>query len=333
MRVSHYFEFGDHVTGGIRESVQHQRKMLDRVGIAYTTEPTLDADVLHCNLMGPRSVWYAKRASDRGVPVVAHTHVTAEDFGDSFRFTNALARPLRPYLERAYGLADALVCPSEYNRGLIEGYADAPTTVISNGVDREKLAGFESLEAEYRERYDLDPPTVFLVGHVIKRKGLETFVELARALPELDFAWFGPLDLSLKGRETTRLIEESPDNCTFTGYVDDIRGAYAAGDVFCFPTHEENEGIALLEAMTTGKAVVVRDIETFSWLADGEDCLKVDPAAADAASDVDAFADAIRSLTDADRRRRLGENAAARSEAFSLDAIAERYRSLYADLV
>jgi len=198
MKVSHYFEFEDHVTGGIHESVVHQRKMLDREGIEYTTEATLDADVLHCNLMGPRSVWYAKRASDRGIPVVAHTHVTAEDFGDSFRFTNALAKPLKPYLSRAYRLADALVCPSEYNRGVIEEYTDTPTTVISNGVDREKLAGFESLEDEYRERYDLSPPTVFLVGHVIKRKGLETFVDLARELPDIDFAWFGPLDLSLK---------------------------------------------------------------------------------------------------------------------------------------
>jgi glycosyltransferase involved in cell wall biosynthesis len=337
MKISHYFEFEDHVTGGIRESVVHQRKMLDRESIAYTTEPTLDADVFHCNLMGPRSVWYAKRARDRGVPVVAHTHVTAEDFGDSFRFTNVLAKPLRPYLGRAYGLADALVCPSEYNRGVIEGYTDRPTTVVSNGVDREKLAGFESLEAEYRERYDLGPPTVFLVGHVIKRKGLETFVDLARALPDIDFAWFGPLDLSLKGRETTRLVEESPDNCTFTGFVDDIRGAFAAGDVFLFPTHEENEGIALLEAMTAGKAVVVRDIETFSWLDDEADCLKVDPADGDSAGGADsetaAFADAIRRLEDPALRERLGSNAAARSEAFSLDAIAAEYRSLYERLI
>ncbi|QRV13453.1 glycosyltransferase family 4 protein [Haloterrigena salifodinae] len=325
MKISHYFELEEHVTGGIRESVVHQRKMLDRLDVEYTTEPTLDADVLHCNLMGPRSVWYARRARSRGIPVVAHTHVTAEDFGDSFRFTNALARPLKPYLEWAYGLADALVCPSEYNRRLIETYTDARTTVVSNGVDGEKLDGFESLEAEYRERYDLESPTVFLVGHVIKRKGLETFVELARRLPHLDFAWFGPLDLSLKGRETTRLIEESPDNCTFTGYVDDIRGAFAAGDIFCFPTYEENEGIALLEAMTAGKPVLVRDIETFSWLEDGEDCLKVSASNAG----VDAFADAIERLEDPDLRAQLGSNAAERSEAFTLESVANRYQTLY----
>ncbi|AEH38782.1 glycosyltransferase family 4 protein [Halopiger xanaduensis] len=348
MKISHYFEFEDHVTGGIRESVAHQRKMLDRLDLEYTTEPTLEADVFHCNLMGPRSVWYARRARKRGIPVVAHTHVTAEDFGDSFRFTNALAKPLRPYLERAYGLADALVCPSEYNRGLIEGYVDGstPTQVISNGVDREKLEGFESLREEYLERYDLEPPVVFLVGHVIKRKGLETFVETARQLPDVDFAWFGPIDRSLKGRETKQLIDSAPENCTFTGFIDDIRGAYAAGDIFFFPTHEENEGIALLEAMTAGKAVVVRDIDTFSWLENGEDCLKVaagSSTAADANSDSNAavatdggptsFVDAIESLRDPDVRDRLGSNARERSEGFSLETIAQAYERLYAEVV
>ncbi len=322
MRTSHYFEFEDVVTGGVRESVKHQRKMLEKRGIEYTVEPDLDADVLHLNLMGPRSVYYAKRAKRRDVPVVIHTHVTAEDFGDSFRFTNLLAKPLRPYLETAYGLGDALVCPSEYNRELIETYTDAKTTVISNGVDREKLEGFETLSEEYRRRYDLTPPVVFLVGHVIKRKGLREFVETARRMPELDFVWFGPLDLSLKGRETTKLIEESPDNCTFTGFVDDIRGAYAAGDIFFFPTHEENEGIALLEAMSTGTPVVVRDIDTFAWLEDGHDCLKSDGT----------FDEQLARLTDETVRERLGENALQTSEQFSLSKTADQLHSLYTEL-
>lgn len=323
MYVSHYFEFEDHVTGGIRESVRHQRKMLDRLGIDRTTEPRLDADLLHLNLMGPRSVWYAKRARARGVPVIAHTHVTAEDFGDSFRFTNQLAGPLRPYLEWAYGLADALVCPSAYNRRLIGGYTETPTTVISNGVDRGKLDGFEAFEAEYRERYDLESPTVFAVGHVLKRKGLETFVETARRMPELDFAWFGPIDRSLKGRETKRLIDDSPDNCLFAGFIEDIRGAYAAGDVFFFPTHEENEGIALLEAMSTGTPALVRDIETFSWLKDGENCLK----------SAGSFERELEALKDPELRERIGTNAARTSQSFALSNTARQLRELYETVI
>lgn len=320
--VSHYFEFSDVVTGGIAESVRHQRKMLDRLGIRYTTAPSLDADVLHLNLAGPRSVLYARRARARGIPVVCHAHVTAEDFGDSFRFTNALAKPLKPYLRWAYGLADLLICPSAYNRDLIESYTATPTTVVSNGVDREKFEGFEALETTYRERYDLEAPVVFSVGHVIERKGLRTFVETARRLPGFDFVWFGPLDRPLKGRTTRRLIDGAPDNCTFTGYVEDVRGAFAAGDIFFFPTHEENEGIALLEAMSVGKPVVVRDIETFSWLEDGRDCLKADGS----------FEEPIRRLHDPDRRARLGERAARTSEAFSIENTAPRLNAAYEEV-
>lgn len=319
MEVSHYFEFADAVTGGIRESVKNQRKMLEMAGIDYVEEPRPDASVLHLNLMGPRSAYYAARARRRGTPVVVNAHVTAEDFENSFRFSNALARGLGPYLRVAYGLGDVVVCPSEYTRGVIESYTDAETTVISNGVDTGKLAGFETLREEALRRYDLTPPVVFQLGHVIKRKGLATFVETARRAPDLDFAWFGPLDAPLKGRSTRKLVEGSPANCTFAGYVDDVRTAFAAGDVFFSPTTEENEGIALLEAMTVGKPVVVRDIEAFAWLAHGTDCLKA----------TERFDVTLERLRDPELRERLGANAARRAEAFSLSNVAGRWPALY----
>lgn len=322
MRVSHYFEFEDTVSGGIHESVRHQRQMLDMVGLPYETEPTFDADVMHFNLMGPRSAYYAKRAGDRGIPVVIHTHVTAEDFGESFRFTNLLSRPLRPYLERVYELGDLLVCPSTYNQTLIEGYTDVETRVMTNGVDTSKLDGHESLREEYLERYDLSPPVVFCVGHVIKRKGLAAFVETARAMPETDFVWFGPLDRSLKGRPTKKLIDSAPDNCQFPGFIEDIRGAYAAGDIFFFPTHEENEGIALLEAMVAGTPVLVRDIETFDWVEDGTHGLKVS----------EEFESALERLNDPGLRERLGQNAAELGETYALSNVATQLEDCYTEV-
>jgi 1,2-diacylglycerol-3-alpha-glucose alpha-1,2-glucosyltransferase len=296
--------------------------MLEMSDIGYVTEPSLDVDVVHFNLMGPRSAYCARRARERDIPVVIHTHITAEDFGNSFRLTNLLAHPLRPYLERVYRLGDLLVCPSTYNRSLLEGYADVETRVLTNGVDAEKLAGHESLREEYLDRYNLSPPVVFTVGHVIKRKGLGAFVETARQLPELEFVWFGPIDRSLKGRPTKQLIDTSPANCTFTGYIDDIRGAYAAGDIFFFPTHEENEGIALLEAMVTGTPVVVRDIPTFDWLEDGTHCLKT----------TGAFRTALERLKDDSLRTRLGENAAALGSEFALSNVADQLADCYTEV-
>jgi glycosyltransferase involved in cell wall biosynthesis len=331
VRVSHYFEWEDQITGGHAQSVRNQRTMLSRLGVDYTTSPDLSADLLHLNNMGPRSILYARRARDRDVPVLVHAHQTAEDFRESFALSNLVAPALRPYLSYAYGLADHLVCPSEHTARVLDGYCDTPRTVVSNGFDPAKLAGHDDpdLRATYLDRYDLEPPVVFMVGHVIERKGLAAFVETARRLPETEFAWFGYLnpgggtvDRVLRSRTTTKLVNGSPPNCTFTGYVDDVAGAFAAGDVFFFPTKNENEGMALLEAMATGAPPVVRDIETFGWLEGGETALK--------ARDVAGFVAALRSLLrDPHRRAAVGASAAAASAAYELDAVAEDLRAAY----
>lgn len=333
MKVSHYFEGESTITGGFAQSVSNQRKILDRRGIDYTTSPTVDADLLHLNNMGPRSVYWAKRAQRASVPIVAHTHNTVADFRDSFVFSNLLAKPLGPWLAYAYAQADHLLCPSEHNQDVIAGYTDTSSTVVSNGFDPDRFTGFDDpdLQAEYRERYDLEPPVVFMFGHVIQRKGLGTFVETARALPDLDFVWFGyvnptggTLDKYLQPRETRRLIDESPDNCTFTGYIEDPRGAFAAGDIFFWPSKNENEGMALLEAMSCGKPLIVRDIPTYEWLEDGSQCLKV----------TEDFVGAIERLrNDQSLRERLGQNAAEKSQAFTLDAVGDDLVSVYERLV
>jgi glycosyltransferase involved in cell wall biosynthesis len=330
MKISHYFEWEDTITGGHKASVENQRKILDREKIEYTAEPDLSADILHLNNMGPKSVYYARKAQKKDIPVIIHTHQTAEDFKNSFIFSNILAKPLKPYLKYAYSFADHLICPSEHNQEIIKEYTDAPSTVISNGFDPEKLEGFEEIREEYLDRYDLEPPVVFNVGHVIKRKGLETFIETAREMPELDFVWFGFLNplgeggaSLLQGRDTKKMIENSPENCQFTGFIEDIRGGFAAGDIFFFPTHNENEGMALLEAMACGKPPVVRDIGTFEWLKHGETCLKAK----------DDFVSEIEKLKDESERERIGGNAEQKSQEFTLENVGDKLVETYRELL
>lgn len=332
MYISHYFEWEDVITGGHKQSVKNQRKILEREGIEYTTEPDLDADILHLNNMGPKSIYYARKARRENIPVVIHAHQTAEDFRESFAFSNLLAIPMKPYLKHAYSLADHLICPSEHNRKVIEEYSDADKTVISNGFDPEKIGGFEDLREEYLEKYDLEPPVVFNVGHVIERKGLKSFVETAEEMPELDFVWFGyinptggkgSIDRLLQSRKTKKLVENSPENCKFTGYIEDIRGAYAAGDIFFFPTKNENEGMALLEAMAASKPVVVRNIDTFKWLKEGEDCLKADHD----------FKSELEKLKSPKTRQEFGERARKKSKQFELDEVGQELVKVYENLV
>ena len=64
----------------------------------------------------------------------------------------------------------------------------------------------------------------------------------------------------------------APSNVCFPGFVDRerLREAYCGADVFAFFSMEETEGIVVLEALSCGIPVLVRDIPVYrGWLEQG----------------------------------------------------------------
>lgn len=331
MKACVYVELEDRLAhSGIGASARQQRTALEANGVEVTDDPTEDGiDVLDVNTVGPFSLYHIWRAKRRGTTVVIHSHVTGEDFQESFRGSNLLAPLVKRYVRWFYNKADAVVCPSEYTKRILEDYpVEPPIYPVSNGVDIASLEGHEELRDEYRDRYGLSGTVFFAVGHVFERKGLSTFCELAQAFPDIDFVWFGEIMDNLLGSSVVkRWTRDPPDNVTFTGYIEDIRGGFGAGDVFLFPTHEENQGIAVLEAMACEKAVLVSDIPVFEeFLTDGEDCLK--------ASRFDEYADAVERLGEDDElREELGEAARESAEAHALERVGATLKAVYEGLL
>ncbi len=347
LRALNYLELESRLErSGIGTATDQQRAALDRTDVDVVTSPWRggdpfsgvrslatgndlfeEYDLAHCNLVGPGSLAVARHARRNDIPLILHTHVTREDFAESFRGSTTVAPALGRYLKWFYSQADLVLCPSEYTKRVLESYpVDAPIRSMTNGVDVEALEGFEGLREEYRERYDLSGTVVFLVGNVFERKGLTTFCRVAEETP-YDFAWFGPYDTGPHASKAVRRwTSDSPENVTFTGWIDDIRGAYGAGDVYLFPTKNENQGIAVLEAMACGKAVVLRDIPVFEeFYTDGHDCLKCETD--------EEFRAAVERLAGDDAlRERLGENARQTAMEHSLDRVGERLAATYREV-
>lgn len=344
MRVLNYLELDAHLQrSGIGTAARHQRKALADTDVQLLVSPWrggtlpsavlrgavgdplfVEYDVAHCNLFGPGSVAVARHAKRNGVALVVHAHVTREDFAESFRGSTAVGPALERYLRWFYSAADLVVCPSEYTKRVLESYpVTAPIRTMSNGVDLESLEGFSSHRQPYRSQYDLSGMVVFAVGNVFERKGLTAFCELATQTPH-EFVWFGPYDTGPHASPTVRRwVRNPPPNVTFTGWIDDIRGAYGAGDVYLFPTKAENQGIAVLEAMACGKAVVLRDLPVFrEFYTDGVDCLLCETR--------DEFRAALdRLASEPALRRRLGRQARKTAREHGLDRVGSELVDAY----
>ncbi len=323
MQVCVFTELERWLKGGIVSSIRQQRKALDAEDITVTDDPDDSHDVLHINIPGPRSYYHLRRARRDGTPVVVHGHVTGPDFRRSFRFSNLLAPVVDRYTQRVYDQADAVIAPSAHTRDVLnERDIDTDIHVVSNGVDGGRLDGWQDVPVTAVD--DPDRFTVVNLGMVFERKGLSDFIATGDRLDDTRFTWFGPqTNRFLTAHRTSRKIAGAPENVSFPGYIEDIREAFRLGDVFFFPSHEENQGIALLEAAYCGLPIVVRDIDTYDgWLEDGTQCLK--------AVSVGGFANGISRLRDdPGLREELGRNAREMAADHTLDGVGADLRRIY----
>ena len=265
---------------GVGEAVRHQKKMLDQLGVSYTTKVTKEFDIIQLNTIFPDSWLMAKWAKWKGKKVIFYAHSTMEDFRNSFRGSNFFAPLFKRWITICYNSSDLIITPTDYSKSLLEGYGLKPSIhVISNGVDTGFFAKDALHRQHFREKYKIkeDQKIIVSVGHYIERKGIMDFIELARQLPDYQFYWFGYTNLHLISKKIRYAIAYTLPNLHFPGYVDRdaLKDAYCGGDLFLFLTHEETEGIVILEALAAQIPILVRDIPIYStWLVDGQTVYK-----------------------------------------------------------
>jgi 1,2-diacylglycerol-3-alpha-glucose alpha-1,2-glucosyltransferase len=265
---------------GIGRAMTHQMKALELANVEFTLDPNDNYDFAHINTLFFESYRLLKKLHKKGMKVIVHGHSTVEDFRYSFRCWRLIAPIFNHLILRMYRHADLIITPTNYSKGLIEGYkgVNCPIYAVSNGIKLEDYKYNEEDVKAFDDFFNIkDKKIVICAGLYFERKGIRDFFEIAKSMPDVEFIWFGHLTPILTQSKIRRAIKKRPKNVLMPGYVDIkvLRGAFHRADCFLFLSYEENEGIAVLEALASRLPVIVRDIPVFKdWLIDGRDVLK-----------------------------------------------------------
>ena len=265
-------------------------------------------DVLHLHeplVPGPSlTALFVKMA-----PVVATFHSA----GDSAAY-KTFARQLTRVAQRI----DIRVAVSKDAVELAHRYIGGEYEVLFNGID---LASAHKMASTGAPKEN----AIFYVGRHEPRKGLDVLLEAFSKMPADVALWVasdGPQTAELKLRfGNDKRIE-------WLGRIDDDEKfeRLARAAVFCAPSlRGESFGVVLLEAMAAGTPVVASSLDGYRNVAtDGVNALLVEPG------DATALASALaRVIADPRMAERLTEAGREHARDFSMDALADRYVTLY----
>ncbi len=291
------------------------------------------ADVVHAHLPPPLSAHYAADgAESQGIPLILTYHCDVEipsPFGSLIEafYRRSLGAST---LERA---AKVIVTTRTYAATSRAVWRHNPA-VIPNAVDVHRFdPALDGMAVRRRLKIPLDRPVALLVGRIVAHKGVEHFVEAARYLPGVQFLVAGE-GASLESMERLAVTLGVKDRVRFLGRIsqENLPKVYAACDVFVLPSVSRLEafGIVALEAMATGKPVVVADIPGVrEVIEDGQEGLLADPV------NPQDLAEKIRRLVgDPALRQEMGRRGREKVLAhFTTEKVADQILKVYEDVL
>lgn len=247
------------------------------------------------------------------------------------------------------------------------GVAEDKLRVIYSSVDPEGLRADPELRAAVRAELGLEDDAFLLLvlAHLTRRKGLdvlmrsmlrlrqETGLDSLRArnsraaaasrkgvaipmsaempassqMPTLVIAGEGPERAALEEMATKAALGSA---VRFLGRREDKHALLSACDVLVLPSRQEGLGVAALEAMAAGRAVVATRVGGLGEaVVDGETGLLIEPD-----SERELSAALRKLLRDRDLAKRLGRGGPLRIEAaYTTGRMVAAYRELYAELL
>jgi phosphatidylinositol alpha-mannosyltransferase len=266
----------------------------------------------------------------KGLPTVSvgtfhafspHTLVSMPRFAYSFA---------RPFLRRYFNRLSGHIAVSPSAQRFISRYFPGSYELIPNGVDLHRF----SVQAAPLPQFQDGKHNILYLGRMEPRKWLPY---LLQAIPQIRASYPNTrFIIASDGPQRAKyeqLVQQQgwPD-VVFTGFVsnEELPRYYASCTVYCAPsTGSESQGVVLLEAMASNKAVVASNIDGYrDVIEDGAEGVLVPPR------DSAAIAHAIcRLLGDDALRAAMGARGRQRAGEYSWPRLASRIVEYYQSLI
>jgi glycosyltransferase involved in cell wall biosynthesis len=205
-----------------------------------------------------------------------------------------------------------------------------------SGVDCSIMASSE-WSHDIRAQHGVPREALLLgtVANLLPLKGYEVMLDalpaILSAMPAVRYLIIGGGEAEYGARLKTMAVERGiAERVHFAGFQDSVASYLSALDLYVHPSLKEAFGLAVVEAMAMGKAVVATTTGGLpEVVAQGETGLLVPPG------DAESLAAAVVSLLeDKVRREQMGRKGRARAqERFSLDASVSHMEQLYGEVL
>ncbi len=255
-------------------------------------------DVVHLHSLYLYSDWATARACRiHGVPYILRPHGSLDPYQyRQHRLRKFIAEQL--FQNNVTRHAAALHFTSEDEMRLAEPYAfGVPGVVVPLGLD---LAAYSALppKGAFRALHpEIGPrPILLFLGRLHEKKGLDVlaraFADCVRRGSDAFLVIAGPDDGMLAPTQRILAEEGMAGRALFTGMVTgaDKLALFADADLFALPSHSENFGISVVEALACGVPVLISDHVNLWREVEAAGCGRIEPV------DVGAVSAALSSL-------------------------------------
>ncbi|PMQ00692.1 MAG: glycosyl transferase family 1, partial [Dictyoglomus sp. NZ13-RE01] len=195
-------------------------------------------DIIHFHSLGNSFFKFLKTHEN----IIITAHVIPDTMIGSAILAERWKNIFTQYLLLFYNSAKIVIAVSPSEKAKLEEMGVTSKVIyIPNGIDTEKFRVDLKVRKMMRELYNIKENEIVIIcsGHTIKRKGFDSFVKVAKSLPQYKFFWIGGIPFSFLSSgysEVKRVQASPPPNLFLPGPQphEEIYKFYNMADIFFF---------------------------------------------------------------------------------------------------